>query len=157
MAACADFLIWVPERLGTWNGVGTQVGEGGAVTCDQNESEDTEGGLRGPRAPEQRRLQQNTPLPPGVGDRQVRGANVVCPNFRIRVLARLGPWCEERAVWMKTGHPGPAGVLVGDPEGESAPGLQNPAAPAPSLLLPWSLGVWLQVQPPEGNLSIWTT
>lgn len=58
---------------------------------------------------------------------------------------------------MKMGHPGPAGTLGGDPEGESAPGPQNPASPSPPLLSPWSLGVWLQVLPPEGSLSIWTS
>ena len=52
---------------------------------------------------------------------------------------------------------GPAGTLGGDPEGQSAPGLQNPAFPSPALLSPWSLGVWLQVLPPEGSLSIWTS
>lgn len=29
---------------------------------------------------------------------------MVCPSFRIWVLERLGSWCEEWAVRMKTGH-----------------------------------------------------
>ena len=36
---------------------------------------------------------------------------MVRPNFCIWVLERLGSWCEEWAVCMKMGHPGPAGTL----------------------------------------------
>lgn len=68
---------------------------------------------------------------------------MLCPN-----LERLGSWCEEWPIWMKTGHPGSAGTLGRDPEGESAPAPQNPVATSPPLLLLWSLGVWLQVPPP---------
>ena len=41
---------------------------------------------------------------------------------------------------MKTGHPGSAGTLGGDPEGESAPTPQNPVATSLPLLLP---GAWV--------------
>lgn len=68
---------------------------------------------------------------------------MLCPN-----LERLGSWCEEWPIWMKRGHPGSAGTLGGDPEGESVPAPQNPVATSLPLLLPWSLGVWLQVPPP---------
>lgn len=50
-------------------------------------------------------------------------------------------------------------MLGGDPEGESAPGLQNPASPSPALLSPWSPGVWLQVLPRAAShldqLQVW--
>lgn len=64
---------------------------------------------------------------------------MVCPNFRIWVLERLGSWCEEWAVCMKMGHPGPAGTLGGDPEGESA---LDPRTQHPPLRLCCHPGTW---------------